>query len=154
MPKITGNQTFAYKSPNRRSFHHPHVEHICFASVCCLVIPSSLGRSPVSPAHLRFSFRDFGLRSFTSGSTAAKHISGSAMSGQINADLGVDPEAPCPACRLSDRITTPITGLSRFCYHLIYWRITRTCRTHTVRPPCMTTVLVSEVVIRLTGLSQ
>jgi hypothetical protein len=59
--------------------------------------------------------------------------------------------APCPACRLPDRITKPITGESRFCYHLNYWLIIRTHRTHTVRLPCMTTGPVTGVVFRLTS---
>lgn len=41
-------------------------------------------------------------------------------------------------------------GKSRFCDQLFYWRITRTCRTNTGWLPCMLTVPVSGVVIRLT----
>ena len=38
---------------------------------------------------------------------------------------------------LSGCTTKPVSGESRFCYHLYYWRIIRTHRTHTVGQPCV-----------------
>ena len=115
--------------------------HICFASMCCLICSHSLGFA----SQLCTAF--FFIRTNTSAQTHLMNaydeqssFIGIAWSSQINAYKGVNLNyVHCTS--FAGCITKPYWK-SRFCYHLYYWRITRTHRSYTASCPCAPTDLL------------